>query len=81
MPYILTDVAHHDGVAFQRGDIVSDELGDAMRNGHEAKLTRFQHDDDLCAAGGLDCDHLQPDVHANPAQAIKTEPPDRKGEE
>jgi hypothetical protein len=81
MPYILTDTAHHDGVAFKRGDIVSDELGAAMNDfGHHAKLTRFAHDDDLCEAGGLSCDHL----NAAPGPevvAAKTASPDRESEE
>jgi hypothetical protein len=59
MPYILRDVAHHDGVDYKRGDIVSDAIGQQLSNvGHHGVVTRFAHDDELCAAGKLDCDHL-----------------------
>jgi hypothetical protein len=61
MPYLLRDVAHHDGVQHDRHSIVSDEVGEALRRaGHGPKLTRFAHDDDLCAGGGLACPHLSP---------------------
>jgi hypothetical protein len=68
MPFILRDVVNHDGVAYPRFAHVSDELAAAMDREHHAKLTRYQHDDDLCAAAAChaaeqgyphdDCAHL-----------------------